>query len=111
MSDRIVIYLLIASVISIVLSLSYMAKFYIEKEKLKIENTELKENAITNKKAIDTMLKKLKEARQMEEATKEALNEIIKNNPDWCNVTLPFDFNSMCKSKDSILPSTRTTTK
>ena len=80
-------------------------------DQLKEEVARLKTLNKTNSVAVINMREQLYKANEEITYRKEIINEIIKAHPDWCNTELPFDFNSMCKSKDSILPSTRTTTK
>ena len=80
-------------------------------DQLQAEITRLKAFNKTNSHAVVAMKEQLNKANEEINYRKEIINEIIKNYSDWCNTELPFDFDSMCKTTNSTVPSTNRTTE
>ena len=100
------------TLVIIVLALSsYTYNLIDHVNQLQSEVARLKASNRTNSHAVATMKEQLNKANEEINYRKEIINEIIKNHPDWCNAELPFDFNIMCKTTNSTVPSTNRTTE
>ena len=87
---------------------------YTSNLKLKAENAELTHQISAYKVsqqlqavASQTLKKKLAEAEQTLKIREAELDEILKNNREWADTELPFDFRSLCPKdgKDTVSPS------
>ena len=96
----------ILTIVVIAFSISLLWNKTIENDNLKKQIEQLKANNATNNKAIQTMREQLNKANAEITFRKEQLNEILKNHSDWCDTELPFDFDSMYKTRKDSVPST-----
>lgn len=91
----------------LVTGLVYVKNLMIAKEKF--ENLYIAEQIANkaNKAAIAKMKQEMEEVKAKVKYREEKLDEIKEANPEWCDTTLPFSFDSVCNKRSEGDVSTR----